>query len=59
MRPWDRLGRELLKRLGICQKLVGNLFEDDESLRSHPALAGIVHATPNSPFDRFIEFCVF
>jgi len=37
------------------EKAVGQFFHDDEPLRCHTALAGVVHFCPNGPSDRLVQ----
>jgi hypothetical protein len=41
--------------LELGKEPVRQLFDDDESLRRHAALSGIIHLAPDRPLHRFVE----
>ncbi len=47
------------RRLELLQEFVGEFLDDDESLRGAAGLPGIVHPSPDRPFDGVFEIGVF
>ena len=59
-RPSDpRLSEPASAALKLLQEFVGELLDDDESLRGAAGLAGVVHPAPDRPFDGVFEIGVF
>src|SRR5260370_22385600 len=55
-----RIARDELRQLALeaAQELVSNLLLKDEALGTHAALAGVVHAAKDGPFDRLIHISI-
>src|ERR1700730_15365804 len=55
-----RIARDELRQLALeaAQELVSHLLLKDETLGTHAALAGVVHATKDGPFDRLVHVSI-